>query len=479
MEKFVLVNVPSYENAYHNMSDFVSINQPVGLLTIGAALESMDCQVKVIDGDAEGLSLAETIELTLQEDPDWVGATTMTAVMDIIGKFFTILKEKAPAVKTILGGPHVSAIPGQTLEELKAIDICVIGEGDETIIELINALRNNRPFADVAGLCLRENDKIIMTRSRPQVKDLSKTFSPAFHLINFNNYRSYGWNNWVSGYRQPAGVVFTSRGCIGKCNFCASHCVFGRGIRFFTMERIISEIDILVNKYNIRILDFLDDTFTVNRKLVNAICDYLIEKKYNERLEIQISARVDTVHFPTLQKMRKAGIRWICFGVESGNQKILDRMKKNITIDQIRKAFKLANQAGLYVSGNFMIGHIGETWDTAMDTINLACELEQMYASFAIAIPFPGTELYQYCMDTGINIPAWNDFGSVNTPPIPINQQLDINTLMELRNIAVNRFFKNPTFLVRLLWKFNTIAVIKDFAKMYFALRAEKKANRF
>jgi hypothetical protein len=126
-----------------------------------------------------------------------------------------------------------------------------------------------------------------------------------------------------------------------------------------------------------------------------------------------------------------------------------------------------------------MIGHIGETTDTIMDTINLACELDQDYASFAIAIPLPGTGLYQYCLEEKIPLPTWNDFGSLNTPPIPLNKPLSADELLKLRRLATNRFFKRPSYLLKLLWRFNWRALISDFAKMYFVLRAENQANRY
>ncbi|MCG2710430.1 MAG: hypothetical protein L6246_08980 [Thermodesulfovibrionales bacterium] len=125
---------------------------------------------------------------------------------------------------------------------------------------------------------------------------------PAFHLLDPLLYRSYGWNNWVSGYLKPLGIIFTDRGCVGKCNFCAVHTVFGKGIRFFSMQQIKDQIDYLMNVWKIRILYFQDDTFTANRKLVSDICDYLIEKRYNERLEIMVSSRVDTIPSPYLEE---------------------------------------------------------------------------------------------------------------------------------------------------------------------------------
>jgi radical SAM superfamily enzyme YgiQ (UPF0313 family) len=477
--KFVLVNVPSSENAYHNLIDFVAVFPPVGIASIAAVIERMGRPVSILDADARMLSLDQTVDAVVAETPAYVGLTGMTAVMDIVGKFVARLKARCPAVQVIIGGPHPSAIPERTLQDFPGIDVAVIGEGDETIEELLPALESGADLGSIAGIAFRRDGVPVRTAPRPPIRDLGKTPIPAYHLLDMSLYRSYGWNQWVSGHRRPLGVVFTGRGCYGECNFCASHCVFGRGIRFYPTERIREEIELFVRHYDIRVLYFQDDTFTANRKVVNDVCDFLIERGYNRRIEIMVSARVDTVHGPTLRKMREAGIRWICFGVESGNQDILDRMGKHITLEQIRRAFALAREAGLFVAGNFMIGHIGETRETAMDTIRLACELPEEYASFAIAIPFPGSEIYRHCVVNGIPLPNWGAFGSVNSPPIPLNPDLGVGELMELRRLATDRFFKRPGYLWHMVRVFNAPAVTRDFVKMYFALRAEQREKRF
>lgn len=482
MKKFVLLVIPSFENAYHSFQDFAAYAIPTGLVSIAAILENNGFKVKIIDGDAEGLSFDEILSRTIAERPDYVGSTTMTAIMDVSSEFYSKLKRELPDVKIIVGGPHVSALPVRTLRECTSIDIVVKGEGDETITEVMTALEEKQGPKDLSlmrGIAYRRKGEIFETPDRGLLKDLGVLPIPAYHLLKYNLYRSYGWNKWVSGYRSPLGSIFTGRGCYGKCNFCATKVMFGNRIRYFPVERIKNEIDLLVNKYKIRVLYFQDDTFTASRLMVNEICDYIIKKGYNKKLEIMVSSRPDTIHFPTLRHMREAGIKWICFGVESGNQRILNRMGKNITLTQIREAFKKANEAGLFVAGNYMIGHLGETYDTALDTINLACELRQDYISFAIAIPLPGTELYQYCIDNHIQFPSWNGFGNVNSPPIPLNNSLNAEKLMELRRMATNRFFKRPLYILRSLYRFNTLAVLSDFIKMYFALKNEIKQKRY
>lgn len=478
MKKLILIVVPTMENAYHNLQGFIAINPPMGLASIAATSQQAGHDVSIIDGDALQLTLDQTVEQVVAANPDCVGSTIMTATMDITRIFFEKLKQRMPDVTVIVGGPHVSALPGQTLEDAPEMDICVIGEGDETIVEILNALSGQGDLDRVAGIVFRQDGRARVTSDRPPIRDLAALPLPAYHLLDPALYRSYGWNNWVSGFRQPLGVIFTGRGCVGKCNFCAAHTVFGHGIRYFSLQQIKDSLDYLMNTWKVRILYFQDDTFTANRKLVNDICDYIIEKGYNKKLEIMVSSRVDTIHLPTLKKMRMASMRWICFGVESGNQEILNRMFKRISLEQIKKAYAASREAGLFIAGNFMIGHLGETWDTAMDTIRLACELDQEYASFAIAIPLPGTELYQHCIDKGIALPPWNDFGSVNTPPIPLNEALGTEELRQLRDLAVNRFFKRPGYILKLLYRMRALNVMVDFVKMYFAIRAEKARNR-
>ncbi len=478
-KKFILVNPPSSEEAYHSFIDFAAVFPPIGLISIGAVLEDLGCDVSVLDADARRLGLSPAVDEVVEAAPDFVGLTTMTAVMGIVGRFLAEVKGRLPNVKIIVGGPHASALPAETLEEYQFIDIAIVGEGDETVRELLPLLEKGDDLSPVRGIAFRKDGEVVVTEERPLIEDLGSLPMPAWHLLDSGLYRSYAWNNWVSGARKPLGVVFTGRGCYGKCNFCASHCVFGRRIRYFPVERIKAEIDHLVRTYGIKVLYFQDDTFTANRRIVNEICDFLIERGYSDRMETMVSARVDAVHAPTLKHMREAGIRWICFGVESGNDEILKRMGKNISVQQIRDAYRTAREAGLFIAGNFMLGHIGETRETALASIDVACRLDQDYVSFAIAIPFPGTELYQYCIDNAIKLPSWDSFGSVNSPPIPLNPGLGAEELMELRALSVTRFFARPGYVLKMLVRFKPLAVIRDFAKMYLAMKREQKAKRF
>ena len=474
-KQMILVVIPTMENAYHNLKDFVSIAPPIGLISIAAVAIKKGLEVSIIDGDAENLTMEQIINIIADKKPDFVGSTIMTATMDITKQFFTLLKQKYSDCTIIVGGPHVSALPTQTLMDIPAVDICVIGEGDETIAEIIDAFEKNEKLNNIAGIAFRNNSGNVITANRYPVEDLGKLPIPAHHLLKKELYKPYGWNKWVSGKNGPLGVIFTSRGCVGKCNFCAAQSVFGNGVRYFDMKQVIDQLEYFIHEWEINILYILDDTFTLNRKRIYELCDYIISKGYNKKIEIQVSSRVNTVHLPTMQKMREANVRWVFFGIESGNQDILNKMDKSITLKQIRDAINISRKAKMLIGGNYIIGLLGETRETAMDTINLSCELNQDYVSFATAIPLPGTKLYQHCIDSGITLPTWNDFGSVNTPPIPLTNNLTAEELVELRELAVNRFFKRPSYILNLLLRMKAYYVIKDFAQMYIAILKEKR----
>jgi len=477
-KQIILVVIPTMENAYHNLKDFVAVCTPVGLTSIAAVALRENYNVSIIDGDAENLTMTQIIDIIIEKKPAFIGSTVMTATMGFTKQFYTMLKEKIPDTIVILGGPHVSALPEQTLLDIPAVDICVIGEGDHTIADILHSFKKNIDLQNVPGITFRKNNNIIRTSLRPPIRDLSSLPIPASHLLKKHLYKPYGWNKWVSGKNGPLGMILTSRGCIGKCNFCAAQTVFGFGARYYDMQQVINQLEFFINEWDIRILYILDDTFTLNRKRINELCDYIISKGYQKRLEIQVSSRVNTVHLPTMIKMRKAGVRWVFFGIESGNQEILNRMCKNITLKQIREAVKITRKAGIFVGGNYIIGNIGETRQTIMDTINLSCELDQDYASYATAIPLPGTELYQYCIENNVHLPNWNDFGNINTPPIQINKNLGIDELIELRDLAINKFFKRPLYFLKLLIRMKTYTVISNFIKMYFSIKKEKEEKR-
>jgi anaerobic magnesium-protoporphyrin IX monomethyl ester cyclase len=477
MSKIALVCVPSMENAYHTLQDFVAILPPSSILTIASCLEKAGHEVLFIDSDGMGLTFEQVLSKVISFDPDYVGITAMTATITIAAQLCKRVKEANPKIITIFGGIHATALPVRTIEDYPFVDYVVKGEGEYTLVKLLERLNAGCSPDDIESITFRKGGSIIDNARVEPIRNLDELPLPAHHLLNYSRYRSYGWNGWDSGKRAPVGAVYTARGCYRSCTFCSSKVVLGRGIRCFGVDRVMEEIDLLVKKYKIRILYIQDDTFAAQKQRSMEICELILKRGY--KLEIMIAARCDEVDLELYKKLKEAGVNWCCYGVESGNQGVLDSIKKGIKLDNVYKAFETANRVGFHVGGNFMIGFPNETWDTAMDTINLACKLPMDYASFAICIPFPGTDMYYDAIQRKIPMPPWSGFGLVNSPPIPLSG-LSVAELYRLRRIATFKFFTNPRYLLRLMMKFKRRGVVlHDFAKTGMSLFQEIFARRY
>ena len=477
MSKVVLVCAPSMEKAYHGLQSFVAVIPPTSLLTIASCLERAGHEVMLLDGDGLSLDFENTLSKALSYKPDYVGLTSMTATMDIAMCFCERIKEANHAITTILGGIHATALPVKTIEDYPCVDYVVKGEGEYTVVKLLDILASGGSCDSLEGMTFRKGSRIIDNPQPKPIYNLDDLPLPAYHLLNYSRYRSYGWNGWETGVRAPVGVIYTARGCYRNCSFCSSKVVSGRGIRCFSVKRVMEELDVLVRRYKIKILYIQDDTFAVNKKRAMEICEEILRRGYT--LEIMIAARCDEVDSELYKKLREAGVTWCCYGVESGNQEILNSIGKGITLDNVYNAFEAANRAGFHIGGNFMLGFPDETWDTAMDTIHLAVkELKMDYASFAICVPYPGTDIYYNAIARGIKMPEWTNFGLVNTPPIALSE-LTVGQLYALRRIATIRFFSRPQYVGRILRKFKKNIVMRDFVNTGAAIIKEIAAKRF
>jgi anaerobic magnesium-protoporphyrin IX monomethyl ester cyclase len=476
MSKVALICAPTSEHAYHQLQDFVAVIPPTSILTVAACLERAGHTVLLLDADGLALNFQASVQRILAYAPDYIGITAMTATMEIAAGLCACVKKANLKITTIFGGIHVTALPVLTIEQYPFVDFVVRGEGEYTLPKLIQILNAQESPDELPGLTFRKGSRIIDNPPLAPIINLDDLPLPAYHLLDYSRYRAYGWNGWQSGLRAPVGVLYTARGCYRNCTFCSSKTVLGRGIRYFGIKRVMEELDLLVKHYKIKILYIQDDTFTIDKKRSMEICEEIMKRGY--KLEIMIAGRCDEVDMELYQKLRQTGVNWCCFGVESGNQNILDSIKKNITLDNVYKAFASANKVGFHVGGNFMLGFPQETMATAMDTIKLANKLEMDYASFAICVPYPGTDIYNYAISKGIKMPNWSGFGLVNSPPIPLSN-LSIKQLYALRRKATFSFFSRPSYHLRLLRKFRKDIIIRDFAKTGLAIIKEMMAGRY
>lgn len=483
--KIVFVNPPSMEHAYAELRKFSMASPPLGMAYIAAYMETKNINparainVEIVDCDALRLGVTEAVNLIKSKNPRYIGLMAMTATMSIAAGMFRALKACLPDSVLILGGVHGTALPEYTLTEVPEIDFIVMGEGEYTTYELINKIENNETdFEDlrrIQGIAFRYENKIYLNEKRPFMTDLDSLPFPARHLLPMETYHGPGWFRWLKGYTGPFVSVITSRGCPFSCNFCASHTIWGKRIRYRSIENVMAEIDHLKRTYDIKVLHFQDDAFTVEKERTIEICRQLILRNYN--LRIMCSARVDQIDEELLAYMKKAGVQWISYGVESGNDGILNKCGKNTTGKQILHAYDITRKAGIGTHAGIILGHIGETYKSALDSIRFLQELRPDYAGIATLIPFPGSYAWDYCKENNISLPSnWSDFGMVNSVPIAVNSELSPKKLLKLRDKAVLSYYANPGRMIRLLSdkRYNKKLLIYDHFYNAYALLLRK-----
>ncbi|NQU57747.1 MAG: cobalamin B12-binding domain-containing protein [Rhodospirillales bacterium] len=371
---------------------------PLGLCYVAAAFEKAHAEVKILDYIVFQYS-AEKLknELTVFK-PDLVGITSVTLNFNQAADIIRTARQLFPSAVTVMGGPHVSFDYESTLRKYPEIDLIVIGEGEETISELTPVIRNRGAWHRIKGLAFLEAGELIVTPPRERIQDLDSIPLPARDLLPISRYLALGF---------PISII-TSRGCPNRCIFCQGHRMVGNRVRSRNPKIVVDEIESLL-RYGFQRFNFSDDFFTSNVNRVKAICEEI------QRRGLEFSwaafARADSVTPELLQIMRRAGCDTIFFGMESGNQEMLDRVRKRVKLDRIRQAVADSKAADMQVFGSFIVGLPGETKETLMDSHRFAEELDIMYGYHFLA-PFPGTTVHdqmdQYDLELLSN--NWSDF---------------------------------------------------------------------
>ena len=347
----------------------------IGLGYIASYLRSKNCPVMVLDAKLEKISVLDTLERIGSIKPDIVGVTAYTQEIIHVAHLAQEIKNRYPYTHTVIGGIHATVLPLETLQEFSSFDFIIFGEGEITLYELVEALKNSRPLNEIKGLGFRENGKIYINERREWNSELDKLPFPA-------------WDLFPQTELYP---IITSRGCPFKCIFCTRP--YGNKLRERSPENVVAEFKELVTKYKAKSIVFWDETFGVNKRRAIKIADMLIQENMSSYVKWSMHSRVNIVDYELLEKLKRAGCTHVGFGIESGNAKVLEISKKGITLEQAKKAVKTSKKLGLGTSSYFILGFPYETKKTAQDTINFARKLNTDSVSIGIMIPFPKTEI--------------------------------------------------------------------------------------
>ncbi|MDP3766293.1 MAG: radical SAM protein [Nanoarchaeota archaeon] len=431
---------------------FATSTPPLGLAYIAATLLKGGHDIKVIDAYAEGINFEETCKRVINEKPDAVAVTVVTPNAPISHKIAARIKHSLPNTYILFGGAHPSIKIKETLED-KSVDFVVKGEGELVFPELLSALQNNDDIKKIKGVSFREDGEIVINPDKEILENLDELPYPAWELFPMQFYVPYP--HWF--LKTPFFPMLTSRGCVFRCNYC-SLTTLGRKRRARDPMKVVDEIEWLVNKFGAREIMFMDPMFPFNKKHDMKIFDEIIRRGLNKKIVWISETRVTHVDEESLKKMYESGCRRIAYGAESGVQELLDNVKKDQTVEQIRRAFAATKKAKIDIIAYMMLGLPGETKELSLQTIKFAKEIEPEFVKFNLTIPFPGTELYDTALEQGKL--RHNDYaqftslsGLADSDPIYVPDGYSVEELKKIQKRAYREYYLRPKILIKHLFK--------------------------
>ena len=446
--KTLLINPPSLNELRGNNPEIIEsergFNPPLGLLFVAGYLrEHSNHAVQVIDSQVEELDYNGLESRLLAADFEVVGITVMTfTLLDVI-KTVKLVKKVSPHCRVVLGGPHVHIFPEETAS-LEGVDFLIKGEGEMSLLSLLDVLEGKGSLAQVPGLVYKSSSGEVCENSTDKV--LSELDLLAFPARDLTPYQKYGS---LLAKRLPITTVFTSRGCPFKCSFCdRPH--LGKKFRSMSAKRVVEEFEACI-AMGIREFLIYDDTFTVNKQRVKEICRLVIHKKLD--IGFDVRARVDTIDEEMISLLKRAGCRGIHYGVEAGTEKILKILNKGISLKKTKDVFDLTRKYKIPTLAYFMIGAPQETREDIMETFRITRWLNPDFMHMTILTPFPGTPIYLEGLESGaIKKDYWREFAKAPakdfSPPF-FGGGLTRNELHELLVQGYKQFYGRPSYIIR------------------------------
>src|SRR5262245_7365737 len=388
----LLINPCDRKKIYQQLGDqLTAVEPPLWCRLIAGYVRDRGYSVEIIDAEAEGWDAEIVAAEAAARRPKLVGMVVFghqpsasTQQMAAAGPTCRAIKDKNPQLPIIIVGGHVAALPDQTMHE-EQVDFACNGEGPITIRELLDVLRAETPhdYARVPGLVWRDEGKVRSNPSPVLIKELDQDLhGNVWDLLPMEKYRAHNWQCFGDlTARQPYASIYTSLGCPYKCTFCCINAPFGTNrYRMRNPKAVAAEIDHLHNTYGVKTFKIIDEMFVLNERHVIGLCDELIARDYG--LNIWAYARVDTVKPRMLEKLRKAGVRWLALGIESGSEHVRDGAEKSFNQSEIVDIVRRIQQAGISVIGNFIFGLPDDDVQTMQQTLDLALELNCEFANF-------------------------------------------------------------------------------------------------
>jgi len=443
MAKILFFNPPSRRNVYLDTN--VSVGAPsypsLTLATLAGNLVSQH-DVKIVDLDLAKDFYKVLIDEIIFFKPDIIASSANTPDYLLVRDIMRSIKAKYPQIKTIVGGVHITAITGEAAKE-GCFDFLVIGEGDKVMPELLSSSSPK----NIEGIAYRNEPsrEFVFNPRRKLINDLNALPYPAWHLFELNKYK----NSRLSSRRNPVGLLETSRGCAFQCNFC-NKLTFGSEHRVKEPRRVVDEMEYML-KIGFREIHIIDDSFTQNISRAKEVCAEIIKRNLKFPWSLFSGVRVDMVDFNFFKLAKQAGCWQAGFGIETGDQRILENINKKTTLSQITNAVKLAKKAGMNTFGFFILALKGETEASIRRTIDFAKNLPLDIAKFDICVPYPGTPYYNELKQEGRIISQdWSKYSCHQTKePLFNHPNIAWDVIEKYYRKAFAEFYLRPSYIIR------------------------------
>lgn len=448
MSKVILINPDYYDDIFSESKVRAAISRgttSLGLACVAAPLLNSGHEVRILD-----LNLSDNANGYLQEEilkfsPEFVGITSTTPLIKKIYQIAEKIKSINSRILIIAGGPHPSALPEDVLKESR-IDSVVVGEGDFTLKMIVE----NGFSPSIPGIFYKKDGNIIKSHVQHNlINDLDSLPFPAYELFDIKNY----YQPQIASRKAPLGYLETSRGCYAKCVFCNKN-IHGFKFRIKSPQRVVDEMERML-KLGFREIHIIDDIFTADMNRAYTICEEILKRGLKFPWYPRGGIRVDRVNTELLKLMKISGCYRIPFGIESGSQRIIDIIKKGITLEQVEKAVREAKEAGLETECYFMLGLPAETEEDIQKTANFAIKLDPDYVKFAITIPLPGTPMFDKMSANGqIKTMDWEKYNfSISPKELYNHDNLSWEVINKYYKILYRRFYFRPSYIFKMIYK--------------------------
>ncbi|MBT7610056.1 MAG: radical SAM protein [Bacteriovoracaceae bacterium] len=497
MNNIVVINPGGRKLTYQELdNNLTAIEPPIWAGLITTYLQLKNIKTRIIDSNGLRINEEETIQLALKENPKLIvivayghNPSASTQTMPSSRLLLNQINQSTYPGKTIIVGGHPASLPKKTLLD-ENVDFVCTGEGPISILELYSELEKKDnglvyDFKAVRSLAFNDNGNIIRTAPAPLVKDLDNEMPTLpWDQLPMENYLCHNWHAFGFQDRTHYASIYTTLGCPYQCHFCCIQAPFKDGeslinnekeintYRRWSPDSILKQIDHLVQTYQIKHIKIADELFVLNKNHVQDICEGLIERQYD--LNIWAYSRIDTITQELAEFLYKAGIKWICLGIETTNLNSLSMVNKSTEKNTYKKSITYLKNNNINIIGNFIFGLPDDDITSMTETLNEAIDLEFDFVNFYSAMAYPGSKLYQQAIELEQPLPdTWNGFSQHSFDCLPLStKHISGKEVLRFRDQAFHHFFESQKYLQYIEKKFG------ENTKNHIINMAQKKLKR-